>query len=128
MQSTASRWEANLLTWGFQGNLSSTCPYPGFLHAAPSFVEGSPFYKIQWHFSFPYVFVVLRFASWLFLGHALSSLVAPSSDGLVFAFGKTCALLAVELIHIYGPITHSWLFLPVRVVEKSSFTGNKIKI
>ena len=118
MQSTALRWEVNLLTQYLQGNLCSTCLYPGFLRAAPSFGEGSPFYKIQWDFSFPYISVALCFTSWLLLGHGLSSLVAPSSDGLVSAFGKICALLAAELIHFYGPITHSWLFVPVRAVEK----------
>lgn len=118
----------NLLTQCLQENLSSTCPYSGFLCAVPSFGEGSPFYKIQWDFSFPCISVALCFTSWLLLGHALSSFVASSSDGLVLAFGKICALLAAELIHFYGPITHSWLFLPVRVVEKTSFTGNKIKI
>jgi len=118
MQSTASCWEVNLLTQCLQKNLSSTCVYPGFLGAAPSFGERSPSYKVQWDFSFPYVSVVLCFASWLLLVCALSSLVASHSDGLGFAFGRTCALLAAELIHVYGPITHSWLFLPVKVLEK----------
>lgn len=80
MQSAASGWEVNLLTQGFQRNLFSMCLYPGFLRAACTFGEGSPFYKIQWYLSLPNISVVLCFTSWLLLGHDLSSCVAPSSD------------------------------------------------
>lgn len=68
------------------------------------------------------------FASLPLLGLVLSCLVALSSDVLGFAFGMICALLAAELIHFYGLITHNWLLFPIRAVEKAFLTENKIKI
>lgn len=58
MQSTASHWEVNLLAV-FAGSLSSTCPYPGFLHAALSFGEERPLRGLM-----PYI---LAFAGSCFL-------------------------------------------------------------
>lgn len=111
MQSTASHWEVNLLAQCLRG----VCPPR--VHTLGSCMLPSPLGR-----------GVLSGTSWLLLGHAFSSLGAPGSDGFGFTCGRTCALLAAELIHFCGPITHSWLLLPVREVEKTSFPGNEIKI
>lgn len=118
MQSTATCWEANLLTV-FAGELVLHVSLPWLPVCCPLLWGGESFLQNAMRFFFSLYFSGLVLYILALLCHAFSSLVAPSSDGLVFAFGKMRDLLAAELIHFCGPITHSWLFFPVGVVEKN---------